>query len=124
MNPEQVVLSFWEAMNSNDFKKASEWLSEDYEGFWPQSSELIAGRDNFAAINSHYPAHGPWQFVINSLICDCDRVVTDVSVTDGVLKATAITFHTVQQGQIHKQVEYWPEDFPAPEWRKAWVRMK
>ena len=45
-------------MQTNDFAKASEWLSPDFEGFWPQSGELIVGRDNFAAINSYYPANG------------------------------------------------------------------
>ncbi|MCH8530274.1 MAG: nuclear transport factor 2 family protein [Saccharospirillum sp.] len=122
MTPENVVVAFWEAMQSNDFEKASEWLSVDYEGFWPQSSELISGRENFVAINSHYPANGKWHFVMNSIVCENDTVVTDVSVTDGVIRARAITFHTVRDGLIHKQVEYWPDDFPAPEWRRQWVK--
>ncbi len=55
MNSKDVVLSFWNAMKTNDFAKASEWLSLDFEGFWPQSGELILGRENFVAINAHYP---------------------------------------------------------------------
>ncbi|HGS5466337.1 TPA: nuclear transport factor 2 family protein, partial [Vibrio parahaemolyticus] len=27
MNSKEVVLAFWEAMETNDFAKASEWLS-------------------------------------------------------------------------------------------------
>lgn len=50
MEAKEVVLAFWQAMKSNDFAKASEWLSVDFEGFWPQSRELIVGRENFTAI--------------------------------------------------------------------------
>lgn len=122
MNSKEIVLSFWEAMRSNDFNKASEWLSEDFEGIWPQSSELILGRKNFTEINSYYPAHGKWEFEINSVVCEGTQVVTDVSITDGVQKARAITYHTIENGLIRKQVEFWPEDYEAPEWRAKWVK--
>ncbi|MFV3351870.1 nuclear transport factor 2 family protein, partial [Aeromonas veronii] len=69
MHPKEVILSFWNAMKSNDFVKASEWLSLDFEGFWPQSGELILGRDNFVAINTFYPANGLWLFEIHSVVC-------------------------------------------------------
>lgn len=121
MDAKSVVHAFWEAMQSNDFRRASQWLSADFEGFWPQSAELIVGRANFAAINNNYPAHGRWQFTINHIVCEGEQVVTDVSVTDGVVQARAITFHTVVAGLIVKQVEFWPDDFPAPAWRSQWV---
>jgi limonene-1,2-epoxide hydrolase len=123
MNPKDVVLSFWNAMNSNDFAKASEWLSPDFEGFWPQSGELIVGRDNFAAINSYYPANGIWQFTLHSIVCDGATVVTDVSITDGVQKARAITFHTVEGGLIINQKEFWPDPMEAQAWRSKWVKV-
>lgn len=40
--------------------------------------------------------------------------VTDVSVTDGVQSARAISFFTVTNGKITRIVEYWPEPYPAP----------
>ncbi len=124
MDPKEVVLSFWEAMRSNDFYAASEFLSEDFKGFWPQSSEFICGRDNFAAINTHYPASGRWEFFLHSILCEGLRVVTDVSVTDGNINGRVITFHTVVNGLICKQVEFWPDDFEAPEWRAQWVEIR
>ena len=122
MNAKKVVLLFWEAMKSNDFFKASEFLSEDFQGIWPQSDELIIGRKNFAEINSFYPANGKWLFNINSVVCEGHQVVTDVSITDSVQKARVITFHTVKNGLISKQLEFWPEDYEAPEWRSKWVK--
>lgn len=121
MKPKDVVEKFWETMNSNDFFKAAEWLSEDFELVWPQSSEIISGRRNFAEINTAYPNQGIWKFSINSLIAESDQVVSDVSVTDGTVKARAITFHTIKNDLISRQVEFWPDDFPAPEWRSKWV---
>lgn len=123
MGSKQVVLSFWDAMKSNDFTQASQFLSEDFEGYWPQSGELILGRENFAAINSYYPAHGVWQFEIHTVVCEGDSVVTDVSVTDGAQSARAITFHTVKNGLIVKQTEFWPDEMAAQDWRAKWVKI-
>ncbi|MGC5428803.1 nuclear transport factor 2 family protein, partial [Aeromonas veronii bv. sobria] len=99
------------------------WLSLDFEGFWPQSGELILGRDNFVAINTFYPANGLWLFEIHSVVCEGSTVVTDVSVTDGVQKARAITFHTIENGLISKQTEFWPDEMPAKGWRAKWVKI-
>lgn len=98
MEAKEVVLAYWQAMKSNDFAKASEWLSLDFEGFWPQSGELIVGRENFIAINIDYPANGVWTFDIHSVVCEGATVVTDVAITDGVQKARAITFIRLKKG--------------------------
>lgn len=121
MDAKQIVLAYWQAMESNDFAAASQWLSEDFELVWPQSAERIRGRENFAALNSHYPAKGRWQFSIERIVSQGEQVVTDVCVTDGERQDRAITFHTVQGERITKQIEYWPENYPAPEWRAKWV---
>ena len=73
-------------------------------------------------INSYYPANGIWKVEIHSVVCDGTRVVTDVSITDGVQKARAITFHTVENGRIIKQKEFWPDPMEAQEWRAKWVK--
>lgn len=123
MNAKEVVIAFWKAIESNDFYKASEWLSEDFECFWPQSSELISGRLNYAEINTNYPADGTWRFHINSIISESNNVVSDVDITDGSVSARAITFHKVENELITRQTEYWPENYEAPEWRRQWVRI-
>ena len=123
MTPKEVVQNYWLAMQTNDFTKASEWLSEDYELTWPMSGERIIGRDNFVAVNSYYPANGEWHFVINSLLADGEEVVSDVSITDGIVKARAITYSTVKNNQIVKQLEFWPDPYEAPAWRKKWVEV-
>lgn len=118
----EVVEQYWAAMNSNDFRAAADdWLHEQFVLDWPQSRERIRGRDNFVALNTYYPAAGPWRFVVQRIVADETGVVTDVTVTDGVTSGRAITFSVVRDGRIVHQTEYWPDPFEAPPWRARWV---
>lgn len=121
MNSKQVLENFWETMKTNDFYAVAGLLHDDYVLEWPQSGERIRGRENFAVINTAYPAEGKWQFTINQIVAEGDFVVTDVTVTDGSRTDRAITFSTVRDGKILKQIEFWPEPFEAPAWRAQWV---
>ena len=117
----EVVERFWELMRTNDFHSVGEVLSDDFVLDWPQSNERIRGRDNFGRMNEEYPAHGRWQFTINRIVADEGEVVTDVSVTDGVQKARAISFFTIEGDKIVRTLEFWPDPFPAPENRRHLV---
>jgi ketosteroid isomerase-like protein len=119
----QIVRSFWDAMQSNDFSAAAGFLHEDYILEWPQSGERVRGRANFIAINENYPAQGRWRFTIFHLIAEDDQVVSDVGVTDGVITARAITFSTVLDGKIWRQTEFWPDPFEPAAWRAQWVEI-
>jgi len=116
-----VVQQFWEAIHNNDFRKAASCLHDDYLLEWPQSGELIRGRDNFAAVNEHYPAAGPWRVTVHRLIAEGDEVASEVTVTDGKISARAITFSDLSDGKIVHQTEYWPDPFEAAAWRSQWV---
>jgi ketosteroid isomerase-like protein len=117
----ELVRQFWKTMQTNDFRAASQCLSDDYVLEWPQSGERLRGRDNFARVNEEYPAHGRWEFMINHLVGNETEAVSDVTITDGTVRARAITFSTVSEGKITRQVEFWPEDYPAPENRRHLV---
>lgn len=121
MNSKQIIENFWASMAANDFYATAQLLHDDYILEWPQSGERIRGKDNFAAVNTNYPAEGKWQFTINHIVAEGDLVVTDVSVTDGKRQDRTITFSTIRDGEIWKQVEFWPEPFEAPPWRAQWV---
>ena len=121
MKPKESIEQFWQTMESNDFYAVAQLLHDDFVLEWVQSGERIRGRENFAKLNTAYPTQGTWHFTINSIVADGDEVVTDVSVTDGTLNDRVITFSTIRDGKIWKQVEFWPEPFSAPEWRKQWV---
>jgi ketosteroid isomerase-like protein len=117
----ELVEEFWQLMATNDFRSVGSLLSDDFVLDWPQSGERIRGRDNYAAMNEQYPAQGRWRFTVNRIVGDDNAAVTDVSVTDGVQQARAISFFTLRDGKIVKMVEYWPDDFAVPENRKHLV---
>ncbi len=106
MTEKDIVLNFWKVMASNDFYAAAELLAPDCEVVLPLTKEVIRGRKNFAQLNSAYPSEGEWTFTIERIVSDGEQVVTDVIVSDGVRSDRAITFHTVRDGLICKQVEY------------------
>jgi ketosteroid isomerase-like protein len=122
MNNKQLLEKFWGTMETNDFFAAAQLLHDDFVLEWPQSSERILGRDNFAAINTNYPAEGKWHFTINHILAEGDMVVTDVTVTDGKRIDRAITLSTILDGKIWRQVEFWPEPFETPIWRAQWIQ--
>ncbi len=123
VNAAEVVQEFFRRMNTNDFSAAAQMLSEDYVLEWPQSKERIRGRENFAAVNNEYPANGAWRFTINRIVANETQAVSDVSITDGVVEARAITFSTVREGKITKQVEFWPENYGPAENRRHLVEL-
>jgi ketosteroid isomerase-like protein len=123
MSSVEVVKKFWSLMQSNDFRSVGEVLSDDFVLEWPQSGERIRGRDNFAAMNEEYPAHGVWRFTINRIFGDDVQSVSDVSLTDGVQVARVISFFVIGDGQIQKMVEFWPDPFAVPENRKHLVEL-
>jgi ketosteroid isomerase-like protein len=116
--PAEVVREFWRLMATNDFSAVQAVLAPDFVLEWPQSRECIRGAERFAQMNTEYPAHGRWVFTLHRGVGgesgDDGEVVTDVSVTDGVQSARAISFFTVQAGRITRLVEFWPEPFEPP----------
>lgn len=108
-----LVKKFWELMASNDFQSVGSVLSDDFVLEWPQSGERIRGRENYAAMNEQYPANGRWTFTINRLVGNQSAAVSDVTISDGVQIARAISFFDIRDGKIIRMVEYWPDPFAA-----------
>lgn len=117
----EIVKKFWELMMTNDFRSVGSLLSDDFVLEWPQSKERIRGLNNFAAMNEEYPSHGRWHFTVNRIVGNDTEAVSDVSVTDGVQRARAVSFFKLADGRIMSIVEYWPDDFPALENRRHLV---
>ena len=110
----QIAHRFWERMKSNDFASVADVLADDFVLEWPQSRERIRGAARFAQVNAEYPAHGRWEFTIHRLVGGEQDAASDVSITDGVQQARALTFFETAHGRITKIVEYWPEPYGAP----------
>jgi len=110
---EKAAREFWRLMATNDFGSVAAVLAPEFVLDWPQSGERVRGAKNFAAVNSEYPANGPWKFEILRLFGGGTEAVSEVAVTDGAAKGRAISFFTVKDGRITKITEFWPEPYPA-----------
>lgn len=116
MNPAavEVVREFWRLMATNEFTAVGTILAPEFVLEWPQSNERIRGAERFARMNIEYPSHGPWQFTVHRLFGTETEAVSEVTVTDGVQTAKALSFFTVSHGKITRLVEFWPEPYAAP----------
>jgi limonene-1,2-epoxide hydrolase len=110
----EIAHEFWRLMASNDFDAVASVLAPEFTLDWPQSKERIRGIDNFVRMNREYPAHGRWQFSIHRIVGGDTEAASDVSITDGVQSARAVSFFSVAQGRITRIVEFWPEPYAAP----------
>ena len=117
----ELVEKFWALMKTNDFRSVGSVLADDFLLEWPQSGERIRGRDNYAAMNEEYPAQGRWHFTVNRIVGN-DEAVSDVSVTDGVEKARAISFFVIRDGKIARMVS--SGQSPSYRWltENTWLR--
>jgi ketosteroid isomerase-like protein len=111
---ENTVREFWRLMATNEFASVKQVLAETFVLEWPQTNELMRGPENFARMNSEYPAQGSWSFSIKRLVASATEVVTHVAVTDGTQAAEAISFFQVEGGRVIRLVEYWPESYAPP----------
>ena len=109
-----VVREFWRLMGTNDFHSVSVVLAPEFVLEWPQTNERIRGAEHFARMNQEYPANGSWAFTLNRLVAGNGEVVSDVSISDGVQTARAISFFTVVAGKVTRLIEFWPEPYAAP----------
>ena len=110
----EIVQRFWTLMQTNDFASVGSVLAPDFVLEWPQSKELIRGAARFARMNAEYPADGPWRFTVHRVVGNEHEAVSEVSVTDGVQHAKALSFFEVSDGKVRRIVEYWPEPYDAP----------
>lgn len=120
--PTQVVEALWAAFDRFEFAAVAPLLHDEFVCEYPQSGEVMRGRDNFIAMNQHYP--GQWRCTIQQIIADGDRVVTETEVRDGDQSFTALSFFTLKDNQIIHLREYWPDPMEAQVWRAGWVEKK
>jgi ketosteroid isomerase-like protein len=113
----EVTNEFWRLMATNDFHCVLAVLAPTFVMEWPQSKERIRGAERFVRMNKEYPAHGSWTFAINRIVGGEAEAASDVSITDGVQSARAISFFTVEEGKITRLVEFWPEPYAPNEGR-------
>ncbi|AXC48947.1 nuclear transport factor 2 family protein [Paracoccus suum] len=115
-----LVRQFWRAMSANDWTAAASLMAPDAFTLWPQTGEVIPSA-RFAEVQAAFLGDGDWQFEEMALVDGGNEVVTDMRVTNlplGIL-ARVITFHTIANGQLVSQREFWPDATEIPAFRQG-----
>ena len=116
----RVVADLWLAMAARDWDAAARLVHPEAVVEWPQSRERIRGRENFIALNRHYP--GDWSVHVESVEAIGDgRALARVRLPSGERTEYCIGVYEVADGVVARATEFWAEAYPAPEWRRAWV---
>lgn len=114
-----LISELWQRIGRFNFEGAGELLHDDYVCEWPQSLERIRGRENFVALNAHYP--GRWAAELKRVIVAGTQAASEVMLTYEDQSVSVVSFYEIRDGKIYREVDYWPEPYAAPEWRKQWV---
>jgi hypothetical protein len=113
---------------SGDIEAASraiyELSSEDFVQLWPQSGELIRGRENLIALNKSYQTATGMQPKMGSRRIsgsgDMWVIESTIDYGDGTL-VSYVGIWEFRGGKVARVTEYFANPFPAPEWRAKWV---
>lgn len=110
---------WWELVDKAAFREAAALAAPGAVIDWVLSNERMRIEDQWVAANENYP--GSWRAEINEIVAEPGKVVTVTTVSDGPESVTAISIFTIEDGRIADIVEYWPEPYSAPGWRRQWV---
>ena len=144
MGNRAVVERFTEALAANDFDAQDALLHDDYVGRYPQSGEIIRGRENRRKIMENYP--GTERGITASsdrIVGSDDEFVTgpswninhlsgsgdDMSFTGRITYPNGETWHTalfltMRDGKIWREVAYFGPAFDPPAWRASLVELE
>ena len=86
---------------------------------WPQSGELIRGADNRRSIYQTFPQLPT--ITPRRLSSSGDLVVAEAHMDYSGPTYEAIFIFEFRDRKIAKEIAYWSESFPAPDWRAQWV---
>lgn len=122
---EKLITRFWDAISNKDFDAATNCLGDDFVERWPQSGEVIRGRENWRAMVTNHPAFPNTTVERHEGRDDLwvSHVVFDYPRADGFDRYYVGSIQVVEGGKIVDITEYFAAPFEIPEWRKPWVEM-
>ena len=124
-----IVQQFLTAMAGNDIEAQERLLSDDIVEEYPQSGEVIRGKENRRAIMENYPGGTPRE-TSQSGPSPKPPVVTGAgdryTAAGQVTYPNGETWHVVAlielaQGKISKITSFFAAPFEAPAWRAPYV---
>ena len=87
---------------------------------YPQSGEVIRGRQNLQALRSHHPGK-PSGFVVRRIVGEGNLWVTEYAIDYEGKSAFTVSIMEFRDGKGARETQYFADPFEAPAWREQWV---
>ncbi len=148
MGNRQVVERWVKAIVEDDLDGQVALLHPDYVGRYPQSREVIRGRDAYRAVTEHYPGRDATPLTASlSAIQGADDqflsrpswpawTVVHLSGSDDEFTVAgqihypngetwhAVALLTLKGGRVWRETNYFAAPFDAPDWRRPFVELE
>jgi len=108
-----------EGLNAKNVAIMNEVFVDDSVMSWPQSGEVVRGRENRQVIYGAFPTLPtitPYRMIASG-----DLVVAEAVLDYGGDAYQVVFIFECRDGRIARETAYWSKPFPAPEWRAQWV---
>jgi ketosteroid isomerase-like protein len=116
---EAAIRATFTAFNERRFDDFAKAATEDIVESYPQSGELMQGRDNQREFHEAFP--DPPTFEVRSVRRSGDLAVAEVDehMADGSVWKDVFIFE-LRDGAVAKMTVYFAQPFAAPEWRRPY----
>jgi ketosteroid isomerase-like protein len=122
VTPEQLVGALYERYQARNWSDAALLLHEDATVDMPATNEQLIGRDQVIGMQRDYPE--PWgDLPVFRVIGDERSAVAELEVVALAAVFRCAVFWDVDDGLLHRGVEYWVTvggEEPPPDRRRYW----
>ncbi|MGO4701300.1 nuclear transport factor 2 family protein [Dyella sp. 2RAB6] len=119
-NIRMAIDRHWVASAAGDQVAEHEIYHDDAVCEYPQSGEVIRGRDNLRALRSHHPGR-PSGFAVRRVVGEGELWVTEYVIVYGDKRTHTVSIMEFRDGKVSHETQYFADSFEAPGWRSRWV---
>jgi hypothetical protein len=108
-----------EALNTRDLEWFDALYHDDVVIEWPQSGEVIRGKNNIRELRQAYPT--PPTATLGRIIGSGDQWATEMVFDYDGDRFHVVVIHQWRDGLVVRETSYYAAPFEAPAWRAKWV---
>lgn len=108
-----------EAVNTRDMEYFDALYHDDVVIEWPQSGEVIRGKQNIRELRLAYPT--PPTATLRRIVGSGDLWAMEMDFDYDGDRFHTILVHQYRDGLVVRETAYWAAPFEAPAWRARWV---
>ena len=108
-----------EAVTTRDLAFFDALYHDDVVVHWPQSGEVIRGKDNIRQLRQAYPT--PPTATLKRVIGSGDLWAVEMEFDYDGDKFHVVLIHQYRDGFVESETSYYAAPFEAPTWRAEWV---